>query len=68
MEQMEQIIKFCDGSMSIDRLNEINKLANRYFTLPKEAQNHILSQLWQKDDYAIYRKNKFYNKDETNNY
>lgn len=39
-------IKFCDGSMSIDKLNKINKLANEYFTLSKEKQNRILSQLW----------------------
>lgn len=55
-------IKFCDGSMSIDKLNKINKLANEYFTLSKEKQNRILSQLWQKDDYVIYEKNKLYNK------
>lgn len=51
---MEQIIKFCDGSMDIDKLNKINKLADEYFALSKEAQNRILSQLWQKDDYVIY--------------
>lgn len=51
---MEQIIKFCDGSMDIDKLNKINKLADEYFTLSKEAKNRILSQLWQKGDYVIY--------------
>lgn len=55
-------IKFCDGSMSIDELNKINKLADEYFTLSKKVQNRIRSQLWQKYDYVIYEKNKFYNK------
>lgn len=55
-------IKFCDGSMSIDELNKINKLADEYFTLSKKVQNRIFSQLWQKDDYVIFEKNKFYNK------
>ena len=55
-------VKFCDGSMSIDELNKINKLADEYFTLSKKAQNRIRSQLWQKYDYVIYEKNKLYNK------
>lgn len=55
-------IKFCDGSMSIDELNKINKLADEYFTLSKKVQNRIRSQLWQKYDYVIYEKNKLYNK------
>lgn len=61
-------IKFCDGSMSIDEINKINKLADEYFTLSKKVQNRIRSQLWQKYDYVIYEKNKLYNKNETNNY
>lgn len=53
---MGQIIKFRDGSMDIDKLNKINKLADKYFTLSKKAQNRIRSQLWKSYSFTTFGK------------
>lgn len=49
-------IKFRDGSIDIDKLNEINKLADEYFTLSKKAQNRIMSQLWKSYSFITFGK------------